>query len=194
MSLDAVPPNLRAKYRWAERHHGVTILAADFPAEWEDLCACLASFALTKDFVTKPGGNKSLVAHELDNFLYGRGWAETDFDVDIKIDEVRRDVPTHKIDSFRNRVGVEVEWNSKDSVYDRDLNNFRLLHQHGVLSVGVIITRQTEIRTLFERFGKKWEASTTHWDKLIPKVDGGGAAGCPLVLIGLGEECFDANA
>ena len=30
-----------------------------------------------------------------------------------------------------------------------------------------------------------------HWDKLIPKVDGGGAGGCPLLMIGIRKTCFD---
>jgi hypothetical protein len=34
-------------------------------------------------------------------------------------------VPTHKIDNFKNRIGLEVEWNNKTEFYDRDLNNFR---------------------------------------------------------------------
>jgi len=70
-----------------------------------------------------------------------------------------------------------VEWNNKTEFYDRDLNNFRLLNVLNVLSVGVIITRVSELQRLFDELGKgaSYGASTTHWDKLIPKVDGGGA-------------------
>ena len=105
-------------------------------------------------------------------------------------------MPTHKIDNVKNRVGVEVEWNNKTEFYDRDLNNFRLLHERDVLSVGVIITRQTELQRLFNQLGKgkSYGASTTHWDKIIPKILGGSAGGCPLLLVGLGEECYDENA
>jgi restriction endonuclease BglII len=71
-----------------------------------------------------------------------------------------------------------VEWNNKTEFYDRDLNNFRLLNVLNVLSVGVIITRVSELQRLFDDLGKgaSYGASTTHWDKLIPKVDAGG---CP---------------
>ncbi len=80
----------------------------------------------------------------------------------------------------------------QDGFYDRDLNNFRLLRQLHVLSVGVIITRLTELQGLFVQLGKgqSYGASTTHWDKLIPKVDGGGAGGCQLLLIGMGLNCY----
>ena len=64
-----------------------------------------------------------------------------------------------------------------------------------VLSAGVIITRLSELQTIFNKLGKgkSYGASTTHWDKLIPKVEAGGAGGCPLLLIGLGLNCYDAT-
>ena len=90
---------------------------------------------------------------------------------------------------------MEVEWNNKTEFYDRDLNNFRLLHQLHVLSVGVIITRVSELQDVFDELGiGKNGPSTTHWKKLIPKVNGGGAGGCPLLLVGLEVECYDPNA
>ncbi|MDK1039726.1 MAG: BglII/BstYI family type II restriction endonuclease [Actinomycetota bacterium] len=49
----------------------------------------------------------------------------------------QRDKPSHEIDNFRNRIGIEMEWNNKTEFYDRDLNNFRLLWQLNVVSVGV---------------------------------------------------------
>jgi hypothetical protein len=92
-------------------------------------------------------------------------------------------------------VGVEVEWNNKTEFYDRDLNNFRLLHQLRVLSVGVIITRMSELQDLFDDLGigQKYGNSTTHWNKLIPKIDGGGAGGCPVLAIGITNRCYTAN-
>jgi hypothetical protein len=83
----------------------------------------------------------------------------------------------------------------KDPFFDRDLNNFRLLHQLNVLSVGVIITRLWELQAEFKLLdkGASYGASTTHWDKLIPKVTGGGAGGCPLLLVGMGMLCYDST-
>ena len=42
--------------------------------------------------------------------------------------------------------------------------------------------------------GDSYGASTTHWNKLLPKVDGGGAGGCPLLLIGMGLSCYDPDS
>ena len=131
----------------------------------------------------------------------GRGWSERKFNIKIDVDGYPIPIPTHKIDNFKQvegqarGVGLEVEWNNKDPFYDRDLNNFRLLRGLGVLSVSVIITRLPELQTIFEglKKGQSYGNSTTHWDKLIPRVDGGGAGGCPLLLIGMGLNCYRPN-
>ncbi len=59
--------------------------------------------------------------------------------------ETELEPSTHKIDIIKSfdmgTVGIDVEWNSKDSVYDRDLTNFQWLYQYGFISLGIIITR-----------------------------------------------------
>ena len=198
MGLELIPRSLRRKYRFDEREHAVAILATDFPREWDDILACLRSFCLKRSAILTPGGRLSGISIEIDSFLQSpdRGWMEKKFDTKVVVDGVEIPNPTHKIDNFKNRVGVEVEWNNKTEFYDRDLNNFRILRQLKVLSVGVIITRLTELQALFVRLnrGSSYGASTTHWDKLIPKVDGGGAGGCPLLLVGLGMACYRDDA
>ena len=196
MGLDLIPRALRRKFRFDERHHACAILARDFPNEFADLLACLEQFRLQKSHILTPGGGKSPIPVSIDGFLRGRGWNEKSFDIKIVVDDSPIPMPTHKIDNFKNRVGVEVEWNNKTEFYDRDLNNFRLLWELRVFSVGVIITRLTELQSLFDKLGKgkSYGPSTTHWDKLIPKVDGGGAGGCPLLLVGMGMNCYDPKS
>lgn len=201
MTIDLIPPDLRNKYHWDERAHGLAVLATDFPEQWQDLQDCLRSFRLRRSAIIAKGGNRSLIPIELDGFLQKLGWAFKSFDISVVVDGNSRDTPTHEIDNVKGRVGVEVEWSNKDPFFDRDLNNFRLLHQLGVLSVGVIITRMTELQGLFDSMRAqgllsphKLRISETHWDKLIPRVDGGGQGGCPLVLIGIGMNAYDPNA
>lgn len=191
-----VPPRLQQKYVWREWSHATSILHGDFSSEWNDLLDCLDTFILKQSAILKPGGGRSEIPQAIDGFLRSRGWSERSFDIELVVDGARRHMPTHKIDNFKNRVGVEVEWNNKTEFYDRDLNNFRLLHQLGVISVGVIITRLTELQLLFNRLGKgaSYGASTTHWNKLIPRIEGGGAGGCPLLVIGMGMSCYDPNS
>jgi hypothetical protein len=170
-------------------------LASDFPAEFSDLMDCLSAFTLTKTDILTKGGGRSPIPKKIDGFLAKRGWAEKAFDIRIMVDGAEIPTPTHKIDNFKNRIGVEVEWNNKTEFYDRDLNNFRLLRELRVLSVGVIIARVSELQAEFDRLGKggSYGASTTHWDKLIPKIEGGGSGGCPLLVVGIGFECYDRD-
>lgn len=109
---------------------------------------------------------------DFDSFLSSREWKERSVKVARKIDGTEIESETHKVDFFKGQVAVEVEWNNKDPFYSRDLNAFRLLHELGVLSVGVIITRMDELQAIFDRLGsevgKKYGGSTTHWSKSDP--------------------------
>ena len=88
-------------------------------------------------------------------------------------------------------VAVEMEWNNKDPFFDRDLINFQALHHEGAIAVGVIVTRGPELQSLISGVirskdgGFKYGSSTTHWDKLVPRVNLGGGGECPLRLIGI---------
>ena len=99
------------------------------------------------------------------------------------------DSPTHKVDCFKGLVGLEIEWNNKDPFFDRDLNNFRLLFDLRVIDVGVIVTRATHLQEIFRNLGKKvsdkYGSSTTHMDKLVPRLEGGGGGGCPILVFGI---------
>lgn len=196
MSLDLIPSKLQKRFTFAERDHACAILAADYPDEFADILACLSAFTLTRSAVMTPGGGRSPIPIAIDTFLGKRGWTEKKFAIEIKVDGEVIPIPTHKIDNFKNRVGLEVEWNNKTEFYDRDLNNFRLLKELRVLSVGVIVTRLSELQAVFDELGKgdSYGNSTTHWNKLIPKVAGGGAGCCPLLLVGMGTACYDADS
>ena len=195
VSLDLIPSDVRSRYRIQQWGHACAILATDFPVEFDDLMDCLRRFKLLRSDILTPGGDRSPISSKIDELLHGRGWVEKRFDTQIVVDGVPYPNPTHKIDNYKNKIGVEVEWNNKTEFYDRDLNNFRLLRQLRVLSVGVIITRVSELQREFSRLGKgkSYGASTTHWDKLIPKIEGGGSGGCPILAVGLGFECYDRD-
>lgn len=195
MTIELIPSAIHKRFTFEERGHACAIMAQDFRSEWDDLLGLLKSFTLTRTDVSTPGGNKSPIAHRINGYFAKRDWKEKHFDVVIEVDGDPRPTPTHSVDYFKNRIGIETEWNNKDPFYDRDLNNFRLLHQLGIISVGVIITRLWELQKEFKRLGRgsSYGMNTTHWGKLIPKVNGGGAGGCPLLLIGLGFACYDPD-
>ena len=150
------------------------------------------------------GGGKSKIAARFDDFLAQRGWEERKIKVGRTVDQETVEAETHKVDFCKGRVAIEVEWNNKDPFYSRDLNAFRLLHELGVISVGVIITRMDELQDIFDslpsvwdkkwkrevQIGKKYGPSTTHGSKLIPRVEAGGAGTCPLLLLGITRQCY----
>jgi hypothetical protein len=193
MGLKSIPQVVREKYHIGERGHASAILASDYPNEFQDIMDCLEWFVLRKSHILTPGKGKSPISQTLDEFLRQRGWQEKSFDIKITIDGNPVPIPTHKIDDFKNEIGLEIEWNNKTEFYDRDLNNFRLLKELRVLTVGVMITRMSELQELFNRLGKgkSYGASTTHWDKVTPRVDGRGAGGCPHAFNFVPYSCRD---
>lgn len=192
MSIELLPKFIRENYEVHEWKHACAILKEDFPHEWNDIISVLTDFRLNKSWIVKPGGRKSKVSGYIDKFLYDRGWIEKEFTTQVVVDDHTMDTPTHKIDCFKNRVALEIEWNNKDPFYDRDLNNFRLLFDLRAISVGIIITRCDELQDIFNdiKRGKSYGASTTHMSKLLPRIEGGSGAGCPIVVFGISKSLY----
>lgn len=164
--------------------------------EWSDLCDVLGRFRLRKSYIVKGGGNKSDISKWFDaNLNNDKGWSEKEFDTSVVVDGKRTESPTHSVDCFKNRVALEIEWNNKDPFFDRDLNNFRLLFDLRVVSVGIIVTRSDALQTIFDELGrgKSYGQSTTHMRKLLPKIEGGGAGGCPILVFGIKDTLYDEN-
>ena len=189
---DHVPKELWDNYEVREWRHACAVLKGDFPGEWNDIIEVLSGFRLLRSNVAIGGGNKSPIAKTFDAEFTQRGWVEKGFDTVIKVDEAEMEAPTHKVDCFRNKVGVEIEWNNKDPFYDRDLNNFRLLFELRAMSVGVIITRCDELQEIFNDLGKgsSYGNSTTHMSKLLPRLEGGGGGGCPVLVFGISKSLY----
>lgn len=192
MGLELLPSFIREHYETHEWRHACAILASDFPNEWQDIIAVLTAFRLQKNWIEVAGGRKSGVAEAIDAAFTVRGWREKGFATQIVVDGTAIDTPTHKVDCYKNRVALEIEWNNKDPFFDRDLNNFRLLFELRAISVGVIITRCDELQTIFDELGrgKSYGSSTTHMSKLLPRINGGGGAGCPILVLGITTKLY----
>jgi hypothetical protein len=190
------PPDILSLYEIHEWKHASAILKCDFPDEWQDILEMLREFRLRKSWITKAGGNKSELAIWVDQFLGIRGWREKQFETAVIVDRDRYDSPTHKVDCYKNRIALELEWNNKDPFYDRDLNNFRLLFELRAISVGVIFTRSDGLQRIFNELGRgsSYGNSTTHMSKLLPRILGGGGSGCPIMVVGITEQLLDDDA
>jgi hypothetical protein len=187
-----LPDDILISYECHQWKHAAAILATDFPNELKDIVAVLRKVRLLKSFVTARGGGKSLFAQTVDKAFRDRRWAPKRFDTAIVVDEKELLSPTHEVDCFKNRIAIELEWSNKDPFYDLDLNNFRLLFDLLVISVGVIITKSDELAGLLSDLGVwgKYGTTTTWMSKLLPRVLGGGGGGCPLLVFGIRKALY----
>jgi len=192
MGIDLLPDFIRENYSVHEWKHACAVLKGDFPEEFEDVIAVFTEFRFYRSWINIGGGRKSKVSDSMDSALAERGWIEKAFATKIVIDEDSIESPTHKVDCFKNKVALEIEWNNKDPFFDRDLNNFRLLFDLRAISVGMIVTRCDELQEIFVQLGrgKSYGASTTHLSKLIPRVEGGGGGGCPILVLGITKSLY----
>lgn len=192
MTIAGLPLFIVQNYEVHEWRHACAILRQDFPQEYEDICDVLSRFRLRKSHIAVQGGRKSRVAEWIDSEFGKKGWRERRFRTSIQVDDTVTESPTHSVDCFKNGVALEIEWNNKDPFFDRDLNNFRLLFELRVVSVGVILTRCDELQEIFDALGRgpSYGASTTHMSKLLPRIQGGGGAGCPLLVFGIRRSLY----
>jgi hypothetical protein len=186
-STNRVPAEISARYEVREWRNGLAILATAHPQEWGEIIQVSRDFTLLRSDILKPGGSKGLISSKLDSHFARFGWAEKKFDTKIVVDTAEHIAPTHKVDCYKNRVALEVEWNNKDPFFDRDLNNFRLLFDLRAIDAGVIITRCTELQQIFNQLGlgPSFGNSTTPMAKLLPRLEGGSGGGCPVVVFGI---------
>lgn len=186
-TVHLVPDDLRALYHVKEWRNATGVLATACPGEWAEIVAVLRAFRLLRSEVSAAGGARSPISRQIDGAFYARGWEEKKFRTAIRLDDAEFESPTHSVDCFKGRVALEVEWNNKDPFFDRDLNNFRLLFDLRAIDVGVIVTRATELQGIFNALGKgqSYGNSTTHHQKLWPRLDGGGGGGCPVLTFAI---------
>ncbi len=193
--MHRLPKFIRDNYEIHQWRHAVAILSQDFPDEFADISDVFSRFHLPKSSINIKGGRKSKVSEWIDTELSKRGWRPRNFDTKITVDQSTYESPTHEVDCFKNQVALEIEWNNKDPFFDRDLNNFRLLFDLRVISVGIIGTRCDELQEIFDDLGrgKSYGASTTHMSKLLPRIQGGGGAGCPILVLGIRKSLYEQN-
>jgi hypothetical protein len=71
-------------------------------------------------------------------------------------------------------------------------NNFRLLFDLRAIDVGLIVTRSSDLQRIFAELGRgnSYGASSTHIDKLLPRLEGGSGGGCPILVFGITERLY----
>jgi hypothetical protein len=190
---DDLPEMIRRNFEVFDWRNAIAVLSNVHQAEFQEVLDVLAGFQLMHSHLAVGGGSKSAMSKSIDSALYQRGWTEKAFDTKIVVDGDERPSPTHKVDCFKGKVALEMEWNNKDPFFDRDLNNFRLLYDLRVIDAGIIVTRTTALQETLEGIGRAkttFGKATTHTEKLFPKILGGGAGGCPVLVFGIKPEAY----
>ena len=140
-----IPADILASYEIHSYRSAAVILSESHREEFDELCAALRAFTITRSMIRTAGGNESDIPKLLSNFLRPLGWFETMIQGDLvvhltantlvgqsrsnkakyekRVREVRREkyLDGHKIDYVKGRVAFDLEWNSKDQTFDRDL-------------------------------------------------------------------------
>lgn len=225
--IDADVLNLYDVYSY---RHAAAILKTSFPDELNEIETALLNFKITTNDIAKPGGNESDIPKQFSAALRPHDWFETRIQGDLvirvyeqseellpsgKLKKLTRPekqaitldnyIDGHKIDYVKGRVALDMEWNSKDQTYDRDLYAFRMFHECGIISVASLITRSEKLNSIFDvtpllkkdgtvdidSGGKpklckqKYGASTTWMGKLLYRLNTGRHGGCPVLVFGI---------
>ena len=165
-----IAPDLLEKFEFYSYNHALEIITQAFPAEWSEIVDCLRQLRITTDDLRESGGNETKIPKKFDDVLYPRGWREIRISGDLHIKFYPRQaeqrgrfsqepfeekvipgyIDGHNIDFLKNRIAFDLEWNSKDQTFDRDLLAMRTYYDCDLVSAGIIITRSAELNDIFK--------------------------------------------
>lgn len=210
---------LLKKYEFHNYGHALEILCEAYPNEWNEIEECLERFLITIDDLKAAGGNETAIPKRFDDVLYPYGWREIRITGDLLVKMFPRKanqrgrfaeepfdqktiigyIDGHNIDFIKGKVAFDLEWNSKDQTFDRDLLAMRTYFDCGLIEVGIIVTRSQELNDIFKEIkdenGKllmpKYGASTTWMGKLKYRLDSRRNGGCPILAIGIKKPCVE---
>lgn len=209
-----IDADIRDRFEFYSYGHALEILHDAFPAEWEEVQTCLRQLRLTVADLKTAGGNESPIPKKFDHVLYPFGWREIRISGDLIVKKYPRQtaqrrgrfadqpyetetiegyIDGHNIDFLKNRVAFDLEWNSKDQTFDRDLLAMRTYFDCGLIDVGIIVTRAEELNDIFrkENIVAKYGASTTWMGKLLSRLDSRRNGGCPILAVGIRKGCVE---
>ena len=200
---ELIPPSIVDKYEFHNFNSAVEILSSSHPAEYGEIIRVLEQFEIEINDILEKGGNESPIPKRFNSLMRPLEWKEVEISGDLVVrllegkrrKEVSREfilkefISGHKIDFVKGNVAIDLEWNSKDQTFDRDLYAFRTFYECGVINCGVIITRSESLNNVFAHLGNeiksKYGASTTWMGKLLPRIHARRHGGCPILAVGL---------
>ena len=208
-----IPHDIKNKFEFHNFGHALEILPQAYPEEWDDLISALRGLEIPLADIKAAGGNESAIPKRFDDLLYPRGWSEIRITGDLLLKMFPRKaiqrrgtfasqpfsekiiegyIDGHNIDFIKGKVAFDLEWNSKDQTFDRDLLAMRTYFDCGLIDVGVIVTRSEELNDLFRTLGimAKYGASTIWMGKLLYRLKSRRNGGCPILAVGIKIPCI----
>jgi hypothetical protein len=231
-----LPHDILDRYEVHSYRGAAMILSQGHTAECAELMNALRRFSITTRMIRIAGGNESDVPKLMSSTLRPQGWHETAIhgDLLVRLDwreqvgltragkpkmagrrrELRRErfLDGHKIDYVKGKVAFDLEWNSKDQTFDRDLYAFSAFATCGVIDVAVLVTRSAALNPVFRKLGpalrkdgqpetkasgkvrqtaEKYGASTTWMGKLLYRLNAGRNGACPVLAVGITPQCIE---
>lgn len=214
-----IPQGLQQKFEFQSYGHALEILSEAFPSEWAEIQSCLGQLSISVEDLTAAGGNETEIPKKFDDVLYPLGWREIRITGDLLVKLYPRRanqrgrfaeepfdekiipgyIDGHNIDFIKGKVAFDLEWNSKDQTFDRDLLAMRTYFDCGLIEVGVIVTRSKELNDVFRELtdqrGRpllpKYGASTTWMGKLEYRLKSRRNGGCPVLAVGIRKPCIE---
>jgi len=231
-----IPEDIRGKYEVYSYRNAAVILSETRKREFEEILNALRSFSITTQIIRKAGGNETDIPKIFSAALEPLGWRETRIHADLVVTLAwREEVGTtrsgkaitaprtqtlrrekyldgHKIDYVKEKVAFDLEWNSKDQTFDRDLYAFNAFFLSGAIDAGILLTRSASLDEVFRGVGpalkkdgitietlpdgtprstiSKYGASTTWMGKLLYRLNAGRNGGCPVLVFGITPNCI----
>ncbi len=220
---NVLPPAAREHWEFMETNSAAAVMKAVCPSEWQNIVQVLSNYRLRAEYWLKPGGNRGDIAAQIDSMFTELGWRETRLDLETrgilysKDNEKIDDLPPvyqqgYLVDNFKGRVVLDVEWNAKDGNLDRDLASYRSWYEAGVISAGVIITKdRLSLLSLARRLWDEYQqtlpadqqvtklpidlttSTTTTFDKARLRMHRGVMGTCPVLIVAASEKTWDGK-
>lgn len=218
-----LPSEARQRWTFLESNSAAAVIQAVCPQEWADIVSVLSNYELDPTCLLTPGGNRGIIAEQIDNEFSKMGWCAARLDLETKgilfgkDDTKIADLPPiyqkgYVVDNFRNRIVLDVEWNAKDGNLDRDLAAYRSWYDAGVISAGVIITKdRIALRDLARKLWVDYlktlppeqqaqsipvsysTSTVTSFDKAEMRVRRGVMGSCPILIIGANKATWNGK-
>lgn len=199
-----IPADIAERYEIHDYKHAAAILHSEFRQQFDELMHVLRVFYISRKDIVDRGGNESAIPKKFSEILRPLGWEEKKLHATLIVDGREISSDTHWVDYIKGRIAFDLEWNSKDQTFDRDLFAFKSFFEYDKISLGILVTRSLDLNTYFDglgtftdetgkirRISAKYGASTTHIGKLLPRIEAGRNGGCPILVFGITRKAIE---